>query len=74
MKLYMDVIMGPIMSGTGEIIIVHSYTEEEMVRRIFNRLLNGFSNEEERAAAEDRIKFIPIIDLFPDGEWRTLTS
>jgi hypothetical protein len=74
MKLYMDVIMGPIMSGTGEIIIVHSYTEEEMVRRIFNRLLNGFSNEEERAAAEDRIKFIPIIDLFSDGEWRTLTS
>jgi hypothetical protein len=69
MELYSDIIMGPILEGAGDILIVHSYTEEEMVRRIWNRILNGFSDDVVRAAAEDRIKFIPIIELFPDGEW-----
>jgi hypothetical protein len=68
-ELNMNIIMGPILAGDGDIFIVHSYTEEEMVRRIKNRILNGINDEATSAAAKDRIKFISIIELFPNGDW-----
>ncbi len=69
-ELYMDAIMGPLIEGMGDIIIIHSYILEEKVRRIKNSILNGFSNDELRAAADDRIKFVSSREVFPDGEWR----
>jgi hypothetical protein len=68
-ELYMNIIMGPILAGDGDIFIVHSYIDEEMVRRIKNRILNGINVEATIAAVEDRIKFISIIELFPNEDW-----
>ena len=68
-ELYLKIIMGPITAGDGDIFIVHSYIDEEMVERIKNRILNGINEEATIAAVEDRVKFISIIELFPDEYW-----